>query len=83
MDKYTEKRNIIEEIQADLFVDDLISAGSTESEADNIKNTAIRLFQDGGFHLHKWHSNIPSLEDTGLHDESSTNESEVTYAKKE
>ena len=77
----SENNRIVEVIQKDLYVDDLISGGSTESEPQNIKNTAIKIFKDRGFHLHKWYSNVNTLEDKGLHEESSTNDSENTYAK--
>ena len=49
--------------------------GSTNlAEVENLKQKSIKLFSKGGFDLHKWHSNIPSLE------KDNTN-SEQTYAK--
>ena len=65
-----------------LNVDDLISGGCTKSEAQVIKNTAIRSFQ-GWFQLHKWHSNVGSLEDQDLNYGLSEDNLDTTYAKNE
>ena len=50
------------EIRKNLYVDDLISGGSAEVEAKQLKNDAVEIFGDAKFKLHKWHSNIPGLE---------------------
>ena len=41
-----------------MYVDDLVSGGNVLSEAEVIKQKSIELFAEGGFDLHKWHSNI-------------------------
>ena len=55
-------KETVEEIKESLYVDDLISGGYTKEEVLQLKTTAINLMKDGGFELHKWHSNIPELE---------------------
>ena len=54
-----------------MYVGDFVSRGTNLVEVENIKQKSIELFFKGGFNLHKWHSNIPSLE----------NNSEQTYVK--
>jgi hypothetical protein len=61
-----------------LFVDDLTSGGDNEEEAMLIKETAIKVFADGGFTLHKWHSNNTNLE---LPSRQETNDLTTTFAK--
>ena len=51
------------EIRRSLYVDDLISGKPTVASAMELKKTAIKIFDDATFTLHKWHSNEPSLED--------------------
>ena len=41
-----------------------------------IKEKSIELFKKGGFNLHKWNSNVPSLESTSVE-----GKQELTYAK--
>lgn len=53
----------VSEIIRSLYVDDLISGGSTISKAKEDKSDAITIFSDAGFELHKWHSNAPELEE--------------------
>ena len=52
----------VAEIGKSLYVDDLISGGSTVTVAKTLKRDATTIFGDAGFQLHKWHSNIPELE---------------------
>ena len=52
----------VAEIVRSLYVADLISGGPTVSEARDLKRDAITIFADGGFPLHKWHSNVSELE---------------------
>ena len=56
----------VEEIKESLYVDDLISGGYTKEEVLQLKTASINLMKDGGFELHKWHSNIPELESRKL-----------------
>ena len=53
----------IEEIKNSMYVDDMISGGNNEAEVVYLKNSAKTIFKEGGFVLHKWHSNNPRLED--------------------
>ena len=52
------------------------NGGSTVGEVEILKQKCEELFKKGGFNLHKWRSNIPSLENT-----KTTTSSELTYAK--
>ena len=45
-----------------MYVDDLALGGTNLVEVKNLKQKLIEVFTKGGFNLHKWHSNIPSLE---------------------
>ena len=45
-------------------------------EVKIIKEKSIELFKKGGFNLHKWNSNVPSLESTSVE-----GKQELTYAK--
>ena len=36
--------------------------GTSREEVKNLKETAVKIFDSGDFHLHKWHSNDPTLE---------------------
>ena len=68
----------VAEILRSLYVDDLISGGPTVSRAKKLKDDAIAIFADGGFQLHKWHSNAPELERDSQEQPAET---EDTYAK--
>ena len=59
-----------------LYVDDVIHAVNTEEEAEMLKKKSIDIFADGGFELHKWHSNVDTLED-----QNTNTDGEVSYAK--
>lgn len=43
-------------------MDDLISGGKTVAGAQDLKQASQSIFRAGKFELHKWHSNVPSLE---------------------
>lgn len=68
---------LVEEIRKNLYVDDLMTGGATINEVNEKKNQACEIFEDAGFKLHKWHSNVKELESA------STNDEEVTFAKQE
>ena len=61
-----------------IYVDDLVSGSNAIEEVEVIKQKYIKLFWKGGFNLHKWHSNIPSLQSSNI-----KSESELTYAKEQ
>eukprot|EP00794_Sanderia_malayensis_P007573 gene7573-biopygen6100 len=52
----------VEEIRSSLYVDDIISGSHTVEDTEHLKNTAISIFGEAQFQLHKWHSNIEQLE---------------------
>ena len=56
---------LIKKIRDDMYVDDLVTGGESLQEVEKIKSDAIELFENGGFKLHKWHSNEPNLETNG------------------
>jgi hypothetical protein len=53
---------LVAETRRSLYVDDLLSGKPTVAEAKDLKEGAIKIFQDAKFTLHKWHSNNPELE---------------------
>ena len=63
----------------DLSVDDLITGGDKTTEVQTLKHTAIQIFKEAGFVLHKWHSNFPELEENN----SEQTLTEQTYAKQQ
>ena len=52
----------VDEIFCILYVDDLISGEATVDKAKHVKETSKAIFSEAQFELHKWHSNVPSLE---------------------
>ena len=52
----------VNEVRKSLYVDDLISGGSTADKAKQLKREGIEIFKDAKFELHKWHSNKEELE---------------------
>ncbi|XP_068738113.1 uncharacterized protein [Montipora capricornis] len=53
---------LVAELRKNLYVNDLLSGGVTVQEAQYRKEQAIEIFDDAGFTLHKWHSNVPIME---------------------
>ena len=64
------------EMRKSLYVDDLISGGSTQGEAMQLKCDAVQVFNEAKFKLHKWHSNVPELE-------TNCDNGEPSYAKQQ
>ena len=80
LEAWSHKRpEIVSEIKKNLYVDDLISGGTTTSRAKEMKTAAKEDFADGTFELHKWHSNVPELESP----ETSDSGGEQTFAKQQ
>ena len=52
----------VEEIKKSLYVDDVITGGETTDKVRKLKETAVAVFGEAKFELHKWHSNEPELE---------------------
>ena len=75
---FTKYQKLIERIKDDMYVDDLVTGGETTQEVAIVKNDAISMFSEGGFKLHKFHSNDPSLETKAIE-----NNHETNYAKQQ
>ena len=67
---------VIENTSDDMYVDDLTSGGNTVGKVEILKQKCEELFKKGSFNLHKWYSNIQSLENT-----KTTTSTGLTYAK--
>ena len=74
-DRYPE---LTKELREGLYVDDLMTGGTTVEETAGKKVMASEVFEDATFSIHKWHSNAKELEGDG---ESSAEN--VTYAKQQ
>ena len=55
----------LEEIKKSLYVDDVITSGETTEKVWKLKESAVAVFGEAQFELHKWHSNEPELEVSG------------------
>ena len=76
--KETQSRaDLVAEIERSLFVNDLISGSESVSQTLQDKKTAIEVFNDARFKLHKWHSNVQELEI----ETARAGDEEQTYAK--
>ena len=70
----------VAEIRRSLYVDDLITGGKTITETQHLKESCQTIFSEAKFELHKWHSNIATLEaETTL----TETESVPSYAKEQ
>ena len=49
-------------LMQDTYVDDIQSGGDSAEALQKFKEEATAIMQEGGFKLHKWHSNIQPLE---------------------
>ena len=52
----------VDEILQGLYADDVITGGEIVPEVRTLKETAVAVFGEAQFELHKWHSNAPELE---------------------
>ena len=69
---------MVKELREGIYVDDLMTGGTTVTETKQKKATATEVFEDATFVIHKWHSNAPELEPSfGTKPEVE----ETTYAK--
>ena len=59
--KYSHE-NCIKELSDGIYVDDIHIGGNNVAEVKEMKETAIKIFADGGFELHKWHCNSWKLD---------------------
>ena len=53
---------LIAAVSEDIYVDYLVLGSNTIEEVEVIQQKSIELFRKGGINLHKWYSNIPSLQ---------------------
>ena len=51
-----------EEIQKELYVDDLVTGGTSLQEVREKKEISTEIFEQASFHLHKWQLNVKELE---------------------
>ena len=59
-----------------MYVDNLVTGGESLDEVKIIREESIELFKKGGFNLHKWNSNVPSLESKSVEGKQT-----VTYSR--
>ena len=59
----TEKPKQVEEIERSLYVDDILSSGQTVEEVKDLKSGTTGIFDTASLKLHKWNSNVKSLEE--------------------
>ena len=67
-EKFKEKYPVcIAELRNGTYVDDINIGACTINGVERMKQETVDIFNDGGFSLHKWHSNIPELEEDCTH----------------
>ena len=59
-----------EEIEKELYVDDLVTGGTSVQEVREKKEASVEIFEEASFHLHKWQSNVKELEQNEQSDSS-------------
>ena len=64
----------MEEIAASMYVDNLISGGYKKEEVIEPKQIATKIFQEGGFTQHKWHTNCSIESHENQHEHQFTNQ---------
>ena len=74
-----EYKEMVEEIERSLYVDDLISGGPTVEDAQQVKLVSTEIFSRASFEMHKWHSNAVELE----HSSDASRAEPETYAKEQ
>jgi len=73
--QYEEKYpDTVNELLLNTYVDDVQSGGDGKEELLKFKEEATEIMGEGGFQLHKWHSNVPEIE------KQSKNELKITQA---
>ncbi|XP_068674477.1 uncharacterized protein [Montipora foliosa] len=75
---------LVAELCNSLYVDDLINGKPTVSEARQLKEGTIEIFDYTNFTLHKWHSHVAELEEStrGAEDESTFAKQQLGQSKK-
>ena len=73
-----------DELLKNTYVDNVQSGGEQHKEILAFKEESTRIMEEGGFQLHKWHSNISELEQPLRNgDDSMVSVTSSTYAKQE
>ena len=63
LEKYSQDHPVcVRELKDGTYVDDINIASDTVKETREIKEDAVKILGEGGFMLHKWHSNAAELE---------------------
>ena len=68
----------VKDLKDNTYVDDVQSGDDTKEELIRFKEEATKIMSEGGFQLHKWHSNAPVTDSKRT---SESTEGETTYAK--
>ena len=55
---------VVAALHKSLYMDDLLNGGQTVEQDWKRKSTAIKIFSEAKFVLHKWTTNVDELEDT-------------------
>ena len=84
LEKHLEKykkdyQHTVKELLENTYVDDIQSGSNEKVDLHKFKQEATMIMAEGHFQLHKWHSNIPDLEEPDPGSECKSNE--TTYAK--
>ena len=56
-----EYEEAVKEIGEGIYVDDIHLSGETTDQTSSYKEKAVTIFEEGGFCLHKWHSNVKGM----------------------
>ena len=79
--QYEEKYpDTVNELLLNTYVDDVQSGGDGKEELLKFKEEATEIMGEGGFQLHKWHSNVPEIEKQSKN-ELKIPQANSTYAK--
>ena len=79
--QYEEKYpNTVNQLLQNTYVDDVQSGGDGKEELLKFTEEATQIMNEGGFQLHKWHSNIPEIEKVSMSEVEEPQENS-TYAK--
>ena len=60
--------SITEDLQTNIYVDNIVSGTNSESEAISYYKSAVATLQEGGFNLRSWSSNNSNLRALSTHD---------------
>ena len=60
----------------------MMSGGDHSDKLIKFKEESTKIMEGGGFHLHKWHSNLPEIEKCQrTEDKAVSSQASTTYAK--